>query len=196
MFEESTKYSALNRIAKPRGTVIFGTAQDKDIPLCELGQAFHIQAALYNRSVSTLSVHNAVQIYDACVAELCPEAVLLHIGAQDLELFAEHPADFDQQYRALIAHIRALDKQCRIAVVTLKERQDTPQIVRLNRHLQVIAQSERCEFFDLNAKRVWNPKGTKEALSFAYALGLVRKNIRPLYDILKILFCYDATAAE
>ena len=196
MFEEAKKYAALNRLAKRHSTVILGGSEDKDIPLCELKETFEIETELYNRSVSALSVKDAVQVYDAYVAPLHPEAVLLHIGAADEQLFAKDPALFDQNYRALLTHIKRLDDKCKIAVITIKERQDAPHIVRLNRHLQAIAQGERCEFFDVNVKRVWNPKGTKDALAFVYALGLVRKNIRPLYDIIKILFCYDATAAE
>jgi len=40
---------------------------------------------------------------------------------------------------------------------------------------------------------VWNPKQTKEVVSFLYSIGFVRplKQKRPLQDVAKILFCYE-----
>lgn len=194
MFENDIKkYNVLNDIAVQNGIVIFGGKEDKDIPLCELRQAFAIDSKLYNRSVDGLSVINAITLYDACAAPLIPETLLLHIGEADLNHFEENPADFDQKYRELIAHIRLLNKKCRIAVISLKNYGDDADIAEMNRHLKYIAESEHCEFGDIAAKRIWNPKGTKDVVSFVYDIGFIRplKNKRPIYDLVKILFCCE-----
>ena len=121
MFEFDTKkYTALNEFAEQNGIVIFGGSEDREIPLCELKQAFALESRLYNRSVSGLSITDAIRTYDACVAPLDPEIVLLHIGDADRLLFQENSAVFDQKYCELIAHIRSLNKNCRIAVISLK----------------------------------------------------------------------------
>lgn len=187
------KYNTLNGIAETNGIVIFGGKEDKEIPLCELRQAFAINSNLYNRSVDGLSVNDAITIYDACIAPLIPETVLLHIGEADLTRFEENSADFDQKYRELITHIRLLNKKCRIAVISLKNYGNAADIAEMNRHLKYIAESEQCEFGDIAAKRIWNPKGTKDVVSFVYDIGFVRplRNKRPIYDLVRILFCCE-----
>lgn len=191
MFEkEINKYQALNKLAEKRGLVIFGGSEDREIPLCELKQAFDLKSKLYNRSIADLSVDTAPQIYDACVAELAPDQLFLHIGAADLASFKEDAAGFDQKYRQLIAQIKTADGDCEVAVISLKNPSKDALITEMNMHLKEIARSEQCQFCDIATDRVWNPKQTKEVVSFVYSVGFVRrlKQNRPLYDLVKILF--------
>lgn len=193
MFEnEIKKYLELNKLAEQNGIVIFGGTDDKEIPLCELKQAFELKSQLYNRSVTDLSVNNALEVYDECIAGINPESILLHIGAADLKCFAEKPSSFDQKYRELIKHIKSSNPKCNIAIISLKNHEEDANISEINKHLKYIAESEQCEYGDISAKRVWNPKETKDVVSFVYSTGFVRPlNIkRPIYDLAKILFCY------
>lgn len=189
--EEIKRYEVLNNLAEKNGTVIFGGTEDKYIPLCELKQAFEIEALLYNRSIDNLSVDNAVDVYNDCIAQLNPQCIILHIGSADLEKFIENPAKFDNKYRELITHIKNMDKYCNLVVVSLKNPEELDSISEINKHLKIIAESERCEFIDIATKRVWNPSGTREIISFVYSTGFVHplKNKRPVYDLVKILFC-------
>jgi len=190
MYEQELKnYRMLNELAEPDGIVIFGGNADRELPLCELKQAFAIEQGLYNRSLPELSVRDALEWYAACAAPLHPETVLLHIGEADREWFAENSDEFDHLYRNLIAQIRKLNKKYRIAVLSLQSPADDPVICEMNRHLRYIAESEHCEYGDLAEKRVWNPKETKEVASFVQAMGLVRSR-RTMYDLVKILFGY------
>lgn len=195
MFEnEIKKYQALNELAEQNGIVIIGGTEDKNIPLCELKQAFELNSNLYNRSVDNLSVNDVSKIYDTCVAQLNPESVLLHIGNADLKLFEDNSSDFDNKYRELIKHIRTSNSKCDIAIISLKNADDNNNIAEINKHLKYIAESERCEYGDISTKRVWNPKQTKDVVSFVYSIGFVHtlKNKRPIYDLVKILFCYNS----
>ena len=189
---EAKNYAALNDLAEKGGTVIFGGKEDKDIPLCELKQAFELESKLYNRSFDNISVTNAKELYESCVAPLEPDTVLLHIGENDLDLFAESSDKFISLYRELISKIKADTKRCRIAIVSLKNYDGDSLIARLNEQLKYLADSERCEFADISEKKVWNPKSTKDAVSFVCSIGFVRPlNIKkPIYDLAKILFCY------
>ncbi|MBQ7364016.1 MAG: hypothetical protein IJW46_00260 [Clostridia bacterium] len=193
MEKEMQKYRALNQLAEQHGNVIFGGSGDKQIPLGELQQAFSLDAQFYNRSFADLSINDAVQAYDACVSKLHPENLFLHIGEADLDGFKKDPAEFDCKYRDLIAHIRSLDKKCNIVIVSLKNYEKNPLIEEMNKHLKYIADSERCEYGDIAAKRVWNPKETKDVMSFLYYTGFVHplKGKRPVWDLIKILFCYE-----
>ena len=190
---ERKKYEILNELAEKDGIVIFGGSEDCEIPLGELGQAFAIDAKMYNRSMVGLSVKDALPKYKECVETLAPEAVLLHIGEADLAGFGEDPTGFDNKYRQLITYIKSQNKKCRIAVVSLKNYDNDPVISNMNTHLKYIAESENCEYGDIANRRVWNPKNTKDAVEFVYSIGFVRslKNKRSLYDLVKILFCWE-----
>lgn len=199
MFErEMQKYNELNKLATSNGMVIVGCGEDKEIPLCELKQAFELDSNLYNRSLDNLSILNACQWYDACVAPLYPETVILHLGEADLELFQENSSTFVQKYQELIAHIRKIDKKCNIAMISLKNPNHDNIISELNKHLKYIAESEHCEYGDISTIRVWNPKETKDVMSFVYSLGFVRplRSKRPIYDLAKVLFCYESFYAN
>ena len=191
-------YQLLNEIAEENGIVVFGGASDTDIPLCELKQAFALESDLYNRSISGLSVNTAADLDDTCAAPLHPEMIFLHIGEADRDFFGENASEFDRTYRELIGHISSLDRKCAVVILSLKNPAQDPVIGEMNRHLKYIADSERCEFGDVAAKRVWNPKETRDVVSFVYSTGFVRPltEKRPVYDLVKILFCCDAVTAE
>lgn len=191
---ELKRYDRLNEIADPDGIVILGEGEDISIPLGELRQAFDVEQKIYNRSFNTLSIEEAVEAFEKCVAPLVPESVLLHIGKSDLAFFEEYPDEFDNKYRELIAYVRAQNKKCRIAVVSLRNYDNNTGIGELNKHLKYIAESERCEYGDIASKKVWSPKSTRDTASFVHSMGFVHplRNKRPLYDLVRMLFCCEA----
>ena len=191
---EIKNYVKLNDLAEQGGIVIFGSGSDKNIPTGEIRQAFAVESKIYNRSFENLSVTESVSLYEKVVAPLAPETVMIHIGEADLTIFAENPTEFVNKYLELITVIKAQNKKCCIAVVSLKNYDSDPQIAELNKQLKYIADSEKCEYGDISARKVWNPKASMDAASFVYSIGFVRplKNKRPLYDLVKMLFCYNA----
>lgn len=194
MFETAiAKYKRLNELAKQKGIVIFGSGDDWNIPLHELVQAFSLDFNVYNRSVKELTIDHAVEVYDTCVASLVPDLLMLHIGAGDLGRNISNLEEFAKQYCALIRHIRKKNAKCRIVIISLKNYGNNPEIFRINQCLRDIAQSERCEYEDISAKRLWNPKEMQEVISFIYDIGFVRplKKERSIYDLAKIFFCYE-----
>ena len=191
---EVRKYQKLNELAEQGGIVVFGGSGDLKIPLGELRQAFSVESKMYNRSIAGLSVKDALSVYDECVAPIAPETVLIHIGEADRKFFEEHPSEFDNKYRELLSHIKSQNKKCRIAVISLRNYESNPQIEEINKHLKYIADFEKCEYGNIANKKVWNPQSTMNAVSFVYDIGFIRplKNKRPLYDLVKILFCCEA----
>lgn len=191
---ETQRYNKLNALAETDGIVIFGCNEDKNIPTGELCRAFSVDTNLYNRSFDELSVKDAVEVYEQTVAPLNPETVLIHLGEADIEFFTQNPGEFDKKYRELINTVRKHNKKCRISVISLRNYKNDRNITEMNRHLKYLADSEKCEYGDIASKRVWNPKAEMEAVSFVYSIGFVNpiKNKRPLYDLVKILFCYEA----
>lgn len=193
---EIKRYEALNAVADKGGIVILGGSADKNIPLCELKQAFALSDRLYNRSFDDLTVADAREAYRTCAAPLAPERVLLHLGTADLAAFTADPAKFDQQYRALIAELRA-DSAAEIVIISHQNPDNAPDLAELNRHLAILAESEHCAFGDISTRRLWNPRETKEITSFIYSLGFVHplKQKKPVYDLVKILFCSTPVCA-
>lgn len=191
---EIESYEKLNELAEKGGIAIFGSGADKDIPTGEIRQAFAVESKIYNRSFENLSVTEAVSIYEKVITPLAPETVMIHIGEADLGIFAENLTEFDNKYLELIKVIKAQNKKCRIAVVSLKNYDSDPKIAEMNKHLKYVADSEKCEYGDISTRKVWNPKASMDAASFVYSIGFVRplKNKRPLYDLVKMLFCYNA----
>ena len=189
---EIKKYIKLNELAEQGGIVVFGCGEDVNIPVGEVRQAFSVDAKMYNRSFKNLSITEAEAMYETCIAPINPETVLIHIGEDDLSLFKKDAAEFDTTYRKLIAFIKKQNKKCRIAVVSMREHDNHPIIAEMNQHLKNIADSEQCEYGDIASKKVWNPKSTMDAASFVYSIGFVRplRCKRPLYDLVKMLFCY------
>jgi hypothetical protein len=190
---EIAKYKSLNQLAEADGTVIFGGNNDVNIPLGELKQAFALNDSIYNRSFSDLSVANAARVYGECVAELCPDTVIVHIGGADVSDFGDKETEFEENYRTLIGTIREKNKDCRIVIVSLKNYDNDITVAEINKLLCEIADSEKCEFEDISAKRSWNVKESSETASFIYDIGFVRplNTKRPIYNLVRILFCYE-----
>jgi hypothetical protein len=190
---EIKKYITLNELAEQGGIVIFGCSEDKNIPTCEIRQAFSVESKIYNRSFNNLSITEAVSIYEKVVAPLNPETLLIHIGEADIRFFSENPAVFDNKYIELIKVIKEQNNKCRISIVSLKNYDNEPQLTKLNQHLKYIADSEKCEYSDISAKKIWNPKASIDNASFLYSIGFVHslKNKHPLCDLVKMMFCYD-----
>ena len=193
MEKQISKYIKLNELSEQGGIVIFGSGEDVNIPVGEIRQAFSVDAKMYNRSFKNLSITEAQTVYEKCIAPIYPETVLIHIGEDDLSLFKKDSSEFDVAYRNLIGFIKTQNKNCRIAVVSMRDHDNHPIIAEMNQHLKNIADSEQCEYGDIASKKVWNPKSTMDAASFIYSIGFVRplRCKRPLYDLVKMLFCYE-----
>lgn len=193
MKKEIMLYQSLNALASTGGCVIFGCAEDRSIPLGELKETFDLHGSFYNRSFSDLCLDNATELFQKCVAPLAPKDIFLHIGQNDIELFTKDAAAFEQKYALLVQHIRSTDKTCGIVIISLKNPNNDPAISHLNMYLKVIAQNENCEFYDITQQQVWNPRQTKEVVSFLHSIGFVRPVNQkcPMQDIIKILFCYE-----
>ena len=194
MYEkEILKYKSLNRLAESDGIVIFGGSQDISIPLGELKQAFALNNNIYNRSFTGLAAADAAKLFRECIAELCPDTVLLHIGDTDLPTFDGSKSAFESDFRTLIGTIREKNEHCRMVIVSQKNYDNNPIVTGMNALLKHIADTEECGFEDISAKYGRNVKNKSELMSFLYDIGFDSPlNIRrPVYDLVRILFSYE-----
>lgn len=190
MEKQINKYVKFNKLAEANGIVVFGSGKDVNIPIGEIRQAFSVDSKMYNRSFENLSITKAEAVYEKCIAPLYPETVLIHIGEDDFSLFKKNSSVFDTTYHRLINLIKKQNANCRIAVVSMRDQNNHPLIDEMNQHLKNIANLEQCEYSDIASKKVWNPKTAMDAASFIYSIGFVKPKL-PLYDLVKMLFCYE-----
>lgn len=186
--EENMNFKELNGLAKKNQVVLLGGTMDKEIPVTELGQAFSFNFELYNRSAENLSLKEAKAYFEENVAALNPEGIILHLGVMDVSAFQNDSKAFDNTYRELISAVKACNKKCRIALVSVNNAKADKVIDSLNSHIKAIAASEKCVFVNLDNSKLWNPKANLAASSFARSMGVnVRK---PLNDVAEILYSY------
>lgn len=195
MFDAALKkYVTLNKLSHKGGVVLMGGSEDMQIPLCEVKDSFKIEDSIYNRSFESLSVLNAEKLYEECIAPLDPDTVILHIGDADTELFRNSQSEFLGKYVHLIAAIKAHNKKCRIAIVSILNPSNSELICELNKQLKYISDSEHCEFVDISTNSNWNPKTSMETTSFLYSMGFVRPLSvkRPVYNLVRAIYFAEA----
>lgn len=195
MFDAALKkYATLNKLSHEGGIVLMGGSKDLKIPLCELKESFKIESTLYNRSFEELSVMDAEELFEKCIAPLNPQTLILHIGEADTTLFSTNQSEFIAKYAHLLSAIKAHDKICHIAVVSLLNPKQDAVIFEMNKHLKYLSDSERCDFVDLSTSKNWNPKASMEISSFIYNLGFVRPLTakRPVNNLVRALYITEA----
>lgn len=126
------EYKKLNEIALPLGVVIFGEGKDTEIPASEIKASFELDYPVYNRSFSDLNLDNAFSLYCECISMLLPDAVFLHLGENDKELFDSDETSFELKYLELLKKIKLLNRKTRIIVISVDNE-------RINKRLKYIA---------------------------------------------------------
>lgn len=175
-------------VEEKNGVILLGGSMDKKIPVAQLAQAFNFNFKLYNKSYDNLSLKSAVEYFNQSVRPIAPEAVILHLGENDISLFTNDSAAFDKYYLNLIAAIKSANKKGRLALVSLDNSENNKTIAEMNKHIKAISQAEQCTFINLENQKLWNPEGAKQAVAFAYNMGL--KTRKPLNDVAEILYSY------
>jgi hypothetical protein len=182
----------INRTAAPaekkNAVILLGGSVDKDIPVSNLAKEFNFNFDIYNKSAANLSVAAANDYFQKNVAKLAPEGILLHIGDKDIQLFKSDSASFDSNYLNLIESVKACNKNCRIALVSIDNPSNDKSVNLMNAHIKAIADAEKASFISLENARLWNPEATKTSSAFAYNMGL--KIRKPLRDVAEILYSW------
>lgn len=172
--------------------ILFGGSADREIPVAEIAQSYDFNFPMYNRSFHGLSLRDAKKSFSEKIEAMNPEAVILHIGADDLDLFKRNSAEFDIKYIDLISFIKSGNKKRRVALISNLDPVNAHLFDEMNRHIKAIADSEHCTFVDINNAKLWNPESTKELMSFMYNIGFDQPlNVKkPLGDISEILYSW------
>ena len=147
---EIENFRKLNKLAKMNGVVLFGSSFAKNIPVCELKQAFHLDCNIYNRSLTDLSIFHAEELLNDCIFSLKPGTVLLQLGETDLEQGYHTIPEIIEAYKSLITKLKAADKHCDIVIVSVCENSSVVYPDALNKQLEALAHSAKCQYADIS----------------------------------------------
>ena len=144
---ELKEYRALNHVAEGRGVVLFGSTFAKEMPICELKQAFGIDRNIYNRSFYDLTVFDAAAVADECVLPLEPSKVLVNLGETDLIRGLHSVTEITDACEALVKKLRST-LHCEVVVVSVCGSDDV-RPAELNRRLEDMAKKCGCAYADI-----------------------------------------------
>lgn len=168
--------------------VLVGSSFDQKIPASQLASHFKFNFKLYNKSVENLSLKSAAEYYKTVLTQLKPEGIIFHLGENDISLYQNDSTAFDKYYLDLLAAVKKTNKNTRLALVSVVNATNDKIISEMNKHIKAIADSEKCQFVNLDNAGLWNPQALKGAVEFAQCMGLNTR--KPLSDVAEILYSY------
>jgi len=169
---------------------LLGGTYAKDISVKKLSQEFDLDFDLYNKSSFALSLKNARAYFEKYAAGLKSDGIIIQLGKEDRDIFKNNPSLFDTMYLDLLNAVKNVNKDCRIALVSIGNPKNEIDLLSMNNHIKAIAQSEQAVFVNLENVKLWNPKAIQSSLDFAEGMGL--KIRKPIYDVAEIIYSYAA----
>ena len=175
-------------VENKNAVILFGGSLDKNIPVADLSREYNFNFDIYNKSCENITLPAALEYFKENIAKMIPEGIIIHLGENDISLFQNDSAAFDNYYLTLLDEIKAVNKDCRIALISINNPSGNKNLALMNAHINAIAQTEKAVFINLENAKLWNPEATKAANEFAYAMGL--KIRKPLRDVAEIFYSY------
>ena len=159
-------------VENKNAVILFGGSLDKNIPVADLSREYNFNFDIYNKSCENITLPAALEYFKENIAKMIPEGIIIHLGENDISLFQNDSAAFDNYYLTLLDEIKAVNKDCRIALISINNPAGNKNLALMNAHINAIAQTEKAVFINLENAKLWNPEATKAANEFAYAMGL------------------------
>ena len=175
-------------VENKNAVILFGGSLDKNIPVADLSREYNFNFDIYNKSCENITLPAALEYFKENIAKMIPEGIIIHLGENDISLFQNDSAAFDNYYLTLLDEIKAVNKDCRIALISINNPAGNKNLALMNAHINAIAQTEKAVYINLENAKLWNPEATKAANEFAYAMGL--KIRKPLRDVAEIFYSY------
>lgn len=145
---EVANYKNLNQYAKKNSVVVLGSSFMHDIPMAELRQSFGILSDVYNRSLTDLTIAEALDITNNIMNEMAPKRILLQLG--EVELQEENPnlEDMILGMKAIVETIKNNNKHCKIVLVSVTTTNNI-KCDFYNRKLEELAGILKCQYADI-----------------------------------------------
>lgn len=147
--EEETRFGRecramerLNGQAKKGGVVFFGSDTFFRTHFKELAEEYGLDECIYNRSISGLTLADAISIAPNVIAGLAPTKLFVNLGELDLRMPEEN---FVEQYRWLLY---ILHQNCDAKLYLVPIQSEEAAAARLNERLRELADEVGCTFVD------------------------------------------------
>lgn len=147
--EEETRFGRecramerLNGQAKKGGVVFFGSDTFFRTHFKELAEEYGLDECIYNRSISGLTLADAISIAPNVIAGLAPTKLFVNLGELDLRMPEEN---FVEQYRWLLY---ILHQNCDAKLYLVPIQSEEAAAARLNECLRELADEVGCTFVD------------------------------------------------
>lgn len=147
--EEETRFdrecrsmARLNGQAKKGGVVFFGSDTFFRMHFKELAEEYGLDECIYNRSISGLTLADAISIAPNVIAGLAPTKLFVNLGELDLRMPEEN---FVEQYRWLLY---ILHQNCDAKLYLVPIQSEEAAAIRLNERLRELADEVGCTFVD------------------------------------------------
>ncbi|MBQ8258450.1 MAG: hypothetical protein IJY97_02715 [Clostridia bacterium] len=136
----------INDISMKGEIVVFGSTYMSEFPLYELVNKCTFEHAIYNRSISGLTVNEALKIIDDCVISIRPCKLFLSLGEEDE---GEHYAI--KRYTHLVSYIRSKLPDCSLYLIGLT---GTGQFAEeFNKNIKSLCDSKKVRYIDFVSRQ-------------------------------------------
>ncbi len=146
---EIKEYTALNKVAKKGSIVIFGSSFAKNIPASELAGSYNMDCCIYNRSINDLSVFDAPNVIEKCIADIVPRKIIIQLGETDLAKGYKTIPEIADAYKKLIVEIKNYIDSCEIIITSVCNSETLIYPSELNSKLSSIALNMKCKYADI-----------------------------------------------
>lgn len=172
VLKKAAAFRGINDLTMKGEIVIFGSTSMADFPFYDLINKSRLENAVYNRSISGLTIEEALEVLPDCVLAIKPKKVFLSLGEEDTLNAASM-----EQYAQLVRTIRTALPSTKLYLICLPEKNEktavfNDNLTKLcdNRNIFPIrfsAQNYRQQFLELSCFFRNNPITFTEAFAVA-----------------------------
>ncbi|MBQ9079902.1 MAG: hypothetical protein IJY27_02410 [Clostridia bacterium] len=133
---KANAFKDINELALRGEIVIFGSTYMSGFPFYDLINKSKLEHAVYNRSIEGLTIDEAIEIAQTCVADIKPSKVFLALGEEDSD--DPHAAE---KYTALVNQLRALLPAAKFYLICLQS--ESNYAIKFNQNIAKLCDGKK-----------------------------------------------------
>ncbi len=150
-YEKAKSFECINDIALKGEIVVYGSTYMSNFPFYEFTNKNRLDAAIYNRSIPSLTIEEAVELLGPCVLGLNPSKIFLHLG-EDEEL----NQNSCPKYKKIIEQLKSALPNSSIYIIGI--RGETETVKSFNKEIEAMCGEQSVVFIPLDRNKSGNFK--------------------------------------